>query len=35
MDLASPSARSQRELLDQSPGYLSRDRQTMGAFEIS
>ena len=35
MDLASPSARGLRELLDKSPGYLRRERQTMGAFEIA
>ena len=30
-----PRARGLRELLDQSPGYLGRERQTMGAFEIA
>jgi hypothetical protein len=30
-----PGARGLRELLDQSPGYLGRERQTMGAFEFA
>ena len=30
-----PRARGLRELLDQSPGYLRRERQTMRAFEIA
>jgi hypothetical protein len=34
-DLALRSARSHGELLDQSWGYLSRERQAMGAFEIT
>jgi hypothetical protein len=34
-NLAPRGARSQRELLDKSWGYLSREGQTMGAFEIT